>query len=127
MNTSDHPYYHKYHSQRSDAKRRGIDWQFESMQQWLDWWGDDIVNRGPLLGQLVMARFNDQGPYNQTNVYKATCSENHATKNRLTKSKRILTPEGEFDSITLAAAHYNQTVQAVSYHLRMKTNGYYYL
>ena len=127
MNTNAHPYYHKYHSQRSDAKRRGIDWQFESMQQWLDWWGNDIVNRGPLLGQLVMARFKDEGPYNPNNVYKATSSQNHAECNRLTKSKRIMTPEGQFESITLAASHYNVTVQAVSYHLRMKTNGYYYI
>ena len=65
----------KYNSQKNSAKRRGIDWQF-TFESWLNWWGDDIINRGKYKGQLVMARYGDQGPYHPNNVYKATTKEN---------------------------------------------------
>jgi hypothetical protein len=65
----------RYHATKSDAKRRGIDWQF-TFDSWLDWWGSDIVNRGPGPGQLVMARTGDIGPYHPSNVRKATTAEN---------------------------------------------------
>lgn len=65
----------RYHATKSDAKRRGIEWQF-TFESWLDWWGSDIVNRGPGPGQLVMARTGDIGPYHPSNVRKATTAEN---------------------------------------------------
>jgi len=57
------------------AKERGIDWQF-TYETWEAWWGEDIINRGPKKGQLVMARNGDQGPYHPDNVRKKTASEN---------------------------------------------------
>ena len=57
------------------AKKRGIEWQF-TYDEWVDWWGDDIHKRGPYRGQLVMARYNDTGPYHPDNVFKTTCSQN---------------------------------------------------
>ena len=68
-------YKSKYSSQRRTAAKRGIAWQF-TYETWLEWWGDDIVNRGRRTGQLVMARFNDTGPYHPDNVKKVTCNEN---------------------------------------------------
>ena len=70
-------YKQKYHRQHHDARVRGIDWQF-TYETWLDWWGDDIVNRGNKSGQLVMARNGDTGPYHPSNVRKITCNENHS-------------------------------------------------
>jgi len=64
-----------YHNAKHCAKQRGIEWQF-TYDTWIEWWGEDIVNRGPYKGQLVMARYNDTGPYHPDNVRKITCSEN---------------------------------------------------
>ena len=69
------PYNKAYHTQKSLAKRRNLDWQF-TYDTWIEWWGTDIVNRGHKRGQLVMARYGDIGPYHPDNVRKATCSEN---------------------------------------------------
>lgn len=65
----------KYHKQQNHAKKRGIDWQF-TFNTWLDWWGDDIEKRGRKAGQLVMARYNDEGPYHPDNCRKLTTEEN---------------------------------------------------
>lgn len=93
-------YHYQYHNARYCAKERGIDWQF-TYDTWIEWWGDDIVNRGPYKGQLVMARNGDIGPYHPDNVHKKTASENcregqlgkpksaeHIAKVKATKSTR---------------------------------------
>jgi len=85
----------KYYTQKSGAKCRNIEWCF-TYESWLEWWGDDIVNRGNKSGQLVMARNNDTGPYHPDNVRKVTCNANHseAHKNGLGGMKnRKHTPE----------------------------------
>jgi hypothetical protein len=71
----------KYGTQRRGALQRGIDWHF-TYDTWKEWWGDDIVNRGHKTGQLVMARYKDQGPYHPDNVRKATCNENSSEGNK---------------------------------------------
>ena len=65
----------RYNTQRQHAKRRGIDWHF-TVDTWIDWWGDDIKNRGNKSGQLCMSRYNDSGPYHPDNVRKATVNDN---------------------------------------------------
>ena len=70
----------KYQTQYDNAKYhaihiRNIEWKF-TYDSWVAWWGDDIANRGPRKGQLVMARYKDQGPYHPDNVRKATAEEN---------------------------------------------------
>jgi len=65
----------KYNQQRRHCRQRGIEFQF-TYEEWLAWWGEDIVNRGRQRGQLVMARHGDTGPYHPDNVRKATCSDN---------------------------------------------------
>jgi hypothetical protein len=68
-------YKHDYYSQKSSANGRNIDFQF-TYEEWINWWGDDIVNRGRKAGQLVMARIGDQGPYHPDNVIKKACGDN---------------------------------------------------
>jgi NUMOD3 motif len=65
----------KFYSQKWHSQRRGIEWQF-TLDEWINWWGDDIYLRGNKKGQLVMARFGDTGPYHLDNVKKITCSDN---------------------------------------------------
>ena len=69
-------HYDKYYNAYLCAKGRGIEWQF-TYDTWIEWWGDDIANRGPYKGQLVMARNGDIGPYHPDNVHKATSTDNH--------------------------------------------------
>ncbi|CAB4158475.1 hypothetical protein UFOVP700_13 [uncultured Caudovirales phage] len=69
-------YRRAYFAQRRLARQRNILWLFDSFEQWLDWWGEDIVRRGRRRGQLVMARYNDTGPYHPENVRKITCGDN---------------------------------------------------
>lgn len=66
-----------YLDQKSNAQKRGIDFLF-SFDEWVEWWGDDFDKRGCNLGELVMARHGDCGPYSPDNCRKLTCSENLA-------------------------------------------------
>jgi hypothetical protein len=74
-------YKQKYNSQKAAAKVRGIDFQF-TYEEWLAWWGVDIINRGKCKGQLVMARIGDKGSYHPDNCVKKTCSENASEGNK---------------------------------------------
>ena len=69
------PYNRQYHEQKGNARRRGIEFNF-TYQEWLDWWGDDIEQRGKGFNKLVMARKNDQGAYHPDNVVKMLNQEN---------------------------------------------------
>lgn len=88
-------YQMQYDNAKRCAKERNIDWQF-TYDSWIEWWGADIVNRGPRKGQLVMARYNDAGPYHPDNVRKATTGENvkeaHTGKAKPSKRKGIPLP-----------------------------------
>ncbi len=67
----------RYQVQRNEAiSIRGIEWNL-TFDQWLAWWGDDIWNRGCRAGQLVMARYGDQGAYEIGNIRKASPGENN--------------------------------------------------
>ena len=51
-----------YNTHKNNARVRGISFEF-GKQEWYEWWGDDILNRGSGGDQLQMCRFNDEGPY----------------------------------------------------------------
>jgi hypothetical protein len=58
-----------YNQQKQNAKHRGIPWEFDFEDWWKVWrdsgkWGE----RGCKLGQFVMARRGDAGPYSVENV-----------------------------------------------------------
>ena len=57
------------------SAKRNIDFQF-TYDEWIAWWGDDFDKRGTAEDDLVMARFNDVGPYHPDNVYKTTYRAN---------------------------------------------------
>ena len=65
-----------YSNQKAKAKRRGIPFNFE-FKEWILWWGLDYGKRGTSTGHgLVMARYNDTGPYELGNVFKCTNAQN---------------------------------------------------
>ncbi len=70
-----------FKSQRGSAIKRGIDFQF-TYEEWINWWGDDIVYRGQGRDKLVMARHGDIGPYHPDNCKKITHSENTIEGNK---------------------------------------------
>jgi len=67
--------YGQYITQRDNANRRNVEWQF-TFEQWLDWWGADLDKRGRKANSLCMARKNDIGPYSSGNCVKRTKVEN---------------------------------------------------
>lgn len=65
----------KYTAQKTHAARRGIGWEF-TFPEWVEAWGKKFRLRGSRIGQLVMCRKGDSGPYRADNVYIATCTQN---------------------------------------------------
>jgi hypothetical protein len=66
-----------FHTQKSSAKARGIDWQL-TLGQWLRIWQESgyLDQRGRHADEYVMARHGDVGPYAHGNVTIKTASEN---------------------------------------------------
>ena len=115
-------YYDQYNMQRLHAGYRGIEWHF-TFESWLDWWGDDIDKRGRSNGQLVMARYGDQGDYHPNNVRKATRNDNNR---EIRKGKPVNTPKGTFASLTDAAYEYGLSVEAIRHRIKSRPNEYSY-
>ena len=69
------PYSREFSDQKQNARRRGIDFNF-TYESWIDWWGDDIQQRGKGADKLVMARKDDIGAYHPDNVIKLTGQDN---------------------------------------------------
>ena len=67
----------RYHSHKSNATYRGIDWLF-TFEAWVKVWVDSgkWEHRGNRKGQYCMARKGDQGPYSPENVVIKTTEEN---------------------------------------------------
>ena len=122
MDLQTRKYYRDYNNQRLHAGYRNIEWKF-TFESWLVWWGDDIVNRGQGTGKLCMARNGDQGAYHPDNVRKA-CHEDNASE--INKSKPINTPDGLFDSLTLASKHFGITVEGIRYRIKTRPSEYKY-
>lgn len=77
-----------YREQRNNAKRRGIAFEL-SFEAWVEWWGDDWQRRGRASGCLVMARFDDAGPYAVGNIYKALHTGKVLVGRELTAEDRL--------------------------------------
>ena len=67
----------KYETHKANAKQRGIAWEFD-FDGWMAVWDKSgkFDKRGKRVGQYVMARFGDVGPYSVDNVKIILCSEN---------------------------------------------------
>jgi len=68
-----------YHSQKHNAKRRGIGWEL-TFKEWCDFWGEDIDRRGTKRGCLQMQRHMDAGPYKLGNIKKGEPRDNVRTR-----------------------------------------------
>ena len=86
---------HRYCSQKSHAKKRGIEWQF-TFEEWVKWWEDNLgpdwmQKRGCTQGKHQMARNGDKGPYAPWNVQCLTHEQNRkdAAKNGHVGKRRI--------------------------------------
>jgi hypothetical protein len=77
-----------YAQQKDNASKRGIEFLF-TFEQWLEFWGDDVILRGNSPDDLVMARRRDCGPYSPENCVKVSVSENSIDANRAPQDKRI--------------------------------------
>jgi hypothetical protein len=66
-----------YTRSKSDAKRRGIQFEF-TFDEWKTWWLETGKwdKRGRKAGCFQMCRTNDVGPYSLTNVYCDTIEAN---------------------------------------------------
>ncbi len=67
----------RFQSQKSNAGKRGIEWRL-TFQEWWSIWVDSgkWYRRGKMIGEYVLARFGDHGPYSVDNVYITTTSQN---------------------------------------------------
>ncbi len=67
-----------YKLQKHSARHRRIEWKFKNFYEWwLVWEKSGKWNkRGRHLGQYVMGRKDDKGPYSVDNVEIITCSSN---------------------------------------------------
>jgi hypothetical protein len=81
-------YKQEYLTQKSNAKRRGISWEF-TYKSWLEFWGDDIDRRGTSHDSLCMQRFGDIGPYSPDNVKKGYPMDNMKTAGVIRRHKNI--------------------------------------
>jgi hypothetical protein len=74
-----------------NAKYRNIAFNL-TIEEWWQWWqiDDRWSRRGNRGNDLVMARFNDQGPYSLSNVYCATSSQNLQDKSRGEPRRKFL-------------------------------------
>ncbi len=113
----------RYNVQKIHAKLRGIDWQF-TYANWIEWWGDDINKRGRAKNDLVMARYDDQGPYHPTNVKKITVGENSLERNKR-YMRKVTTKHGEFESIEAAAKFYKVNSSAITKAMRYENSKKY--
>lgn len=129
-------------TQRQNAKKRNIDWQLTE-QEWIDWWEETghLNDRGRGKGKWLMARFNDTGPYSLTNIFchqhgsnvsdaqkgkpksieqRAKMSANAAKH----MSKKVITPDGTFDSGYEAGRYYGVTGEAIGWRIKQTTGQY---
>ena len=67
-----------FFSQKAGAKDRGVGWEL-TFDQWLQWWGDDLPNRGHGHDKLQMQRIADSGPYSLENIRKGYPRDNRRT------------------------------------------------
>lgn len=67
-----------YNAQKSKALTRGISWEL-TFEQWWKIWQDSgrWSKRGKRMGQFVMSRKGDMGPYSVDNVVIKECGENN--------------------------------------------------
>ena len=87
------PHNRAYLVQKNLAKARGIPFLL-SYEEWIAWWGDDIIRRGKGRDCLQMQRYGDSGAYELGNIKKGFPVDNARTAakcraNRAAEKRRI--------------------------------------
>lgn len=127
----------KFNNQRTHARIRNIEWNL-SFDEWYDWWQETKKYhlRGCQKGQYVMARYDDTGPYSLDNIFCCSVEQNNSDRHKFNNyvsntgkrnAKKIMTPDGEFESKIAAANYYGLNSAAISYRLKTKPKEYYYV
>lgn len=126
----------RYNGAKSRSNQRGIDFKL-SFDQWYDWWlsnGVDKNKKQPpkTKDTLCMCRYGDIGPYELSNIYCATVSENVKDQWKNGHSvgaspKKIKTPLGIFNSKKEATAAYKVDRTTMARWLKSKADEFYYL
>lgn len=93
-----------YSNHQQRAIRSGIAFHF-SFEEWVAWWTRELgprwmKKRGCRLGQYVMARNGDTGPYRADNVRCITCSANNSEAAHARHSS-VLTEDQVFEARSL--------------------------
>lgn len=80
-----------YTNHKNHARRRGIPFLL-TFEEWRDIWRESgkFAERGNKVGQYVMARYRDEGPYAVGNVRIITVSDNHAEAWELKRKRHKL-------------------------------------
>lgn len=77
-----------YNHQRLNARYRGIAWEISFPEWWCLWLeSGKWEQRGKRIGQYVMSRLKDVGPYKIGNVEIVTCSKNCSDGRSLTHAR----------------------------------------
>ncbi len=67
----------RFKVQMTNARRRGIEWRLTFKEWWTLWQeSGKWYKRGRMLGEYVLSRFGDHGPYSVDNVFITTASQN---------------------------------------------------
>lgn len=76
-------------NQKRVAKERGIEFKL-TFEQWLEFWGDDLLRRGRGASDLQMQRFGDAGAYELGNIKKGHPRENARTAGVCKRTRNCL-------------------------------------
>lgn len=107
----------RYWSQQHNAKRRGIEWRL-TFQQWLDWWGPDLDNRGQRAWNLQMQRIGDQGAYELGNIRKGHPKDNSKTYSLACQNRKAAAlaraHQDALDAAPVEAEDYEEEDESIS-------------
>jgi hypothetical protein len=118
-----------YKAQIAAAKQRNLEWNL-TFDEWYEWWGDDIDNRGIKPDSLVMALHDKSRGFCLDNIYKITKAElTMKVIQTGTKMMRpVHTPAGDFPSIASAGRHHGMQSMQVIYRInKPKHVDWYYI
>lgn len=101
------PYLKEYYMQKAAAKQRSVPFEL-TFEEWREWWGEDVDKRGRnSTDAMVMGLIRPELGYRLDNIEKRTKGEHSLRNTNPNKSwgpvRPIVTPHGEFPSISQAA------------------------
>lgn len=124
----------RFQIHRYSAKTRNIPFEL-TFDEWYNWWLSHGIDkeypqkRGP--NMPCMCRYGDTGPYNLSNIYFDTSSNNvkYANTGRINYAcrKTVKTPYGTFDSGIIAAEKLNISRKKLWTLMKKNPQDYFYV